>query len=291
MPAVHVAYILLAHTAPRQLARLVERLDGEHARFLVHVDRGAAAETAAEARRLLEPNPRVTFLPSRRTRRTTFGLVAAPLDALALLRRRGEPFGHAILLSGQDYPVKPPAALLERLAREPDLSYLHAFPIEDPERSEWPPTAVFRYRKWHPGLASPRWGVPLGRRMPGGRVPFGGSMYWALSRDAVEHVTDAAEREPELVRFFRHTFIPDEMFFQTLLLNSPLRDRVATLAAPDCYGLHYIDWRRGIERPETLGAGDLAALAATPAFFARKFDEEADPAVLDRIDAELLAGG
>jgi hypothetical protein len=78
------------------------------------------------------------------------------------------------------------------------------------------------------------------------------------------------------------------MFFQTILLNSSLRERVTTLAAPDCYGLHFIDWRPNSDRPETLDSSTLPRLQATPAFFARKFDATVDEAVLDAIDAKLL---
>jgi hypothetical protein len=127
--------------------------------------------------------------------------------------------------------------------------------------------------------------------MPGGRKPFGGQMYWSLPRDAVEYVLQTTAREPRLVRFFQHTFIPDEMFFQTILLNSPHRERVRTLSAPDCYGLHFIDWRPNSERPETIETSTLPRLRATPAFFARKFDETVDEAVLDAIDHELLGLG
>jgi hypothetical protein len=81
------------------------------------------------------------------------------------------------------------------------------------------------------------------------------------------------------------------MFFQTILMNSPFCERVTTLDAPHCYGLHFIDWRRGIDHPETLGIKDVPRLASTPAYFARKFDSAVDATVLDRIDAELLGVG
>jgi hypothetical protein len=288
LSGVRIAYIVLAHTLPRQLRRLVDRLDGDHAVFLVHVDKHAPSDLYADTLRELAVHPRVTLVSRRSSRRTTFGQVSAPLDALAALVRRGDRFDFAILLSGQDYPLKPQAALRGFLADERRRCYLHAFPIEDPERSEWPEEATFRYRHWHVRVGQRRWSVPLNRRLPGRREPFGGSAYWALPRDAVECVLDTVEREPRLVRFFEHTFCPDEMFFQTILLNSSLRERVTTLAAPDCYGLHFIDWRPNRDRPETLDSSTLPRLQATPAFFARKFDATVDEAVLDAIDAELL---
>ena len=53
--------------------------------------------------------------------------------------------------------------------------------------------------------------------------------------------------KPDVVRFFGHVKIPDEIFVQTVLLNSPLRD---TVVGDD---VHYIDWSRGGAHPKTLG--------------------------------------
>jgi hypothetical protein len=281
-----VAYIVLAHTAPGQLSRLVDRLDGTHASFLIHVDKRAAIYERVHG--ALARNERVTFLPRVTSRLATFGLVAPPLDALSTLFRRQDPFDYAILLSGQDYPIKPQHALLGRLVEEASACFLHAFPIDDLDLSEWPPQATFRYEHWHTHVGDRGWSIPMRRRVPGGRRPFGGSMFWAIPRDAAAYVLDTLEREPNLLRFFKHTHVPEEMFFQTILMNSPFRERVATLAAPQCYGLHFIDWRARDDHPHTLRLRHLSELRSTPAFFARKFDEGVDGLVLDRIDAELL---
>jgi hypothetical protein len=84
------------------------------------------------------------------------------------------------------------------------------------------------------------------------------------------------------------------MFFQTVVVNSPFRDRLrqsgsGSLSAPDVsdclLGVHFIDWLRG--QPKTLGMDDFERLIASPALFARKFDETQDSIMLDLIDAHL----
>lgn len=283
-----VAYIVLAHTAPAQLSRLVERLDGDHARFLIHVDKRAPASVYDDARSTLGSNPHVAFTRRRASPRTSFGLVAAPLDALRRLVREGDAFDYAVLLSGQDYPLKPTTEILAHFERERGACFLYAFPMEDRSRSDWEPREVWRYRDRHIWIRGRHLSIRSDRAVPGGREPFGGSMYWALPRDAATHVVDVADRERGLVSFFRQTFIPDEMFFQTILMNSDLRERVSSLDAPDCYGVHYIRWRPRQPHPETLRTADLQALRTTPALFARKFDSAVDADVLDTIDRELL---
>jgi core-2/I-Branching enzyme len=178
---------------------------------------------------------------------------------------------------------------LSYLSASYGLSFLDAFPIEDPNHSDWSEEAFFRYRNWHFWINGRHGSIPLNRSIPGGLDPFGGSMQWGLSRDAVVHITNFVEREPRYVKFFRHTFVPDEMFFHTILMNSELRHQITTLSAPCCYGLHYIEWLPNQDHPETLRLSDVAKLRSTPALFARKFDCSVDSEVLDAIDSELLA--
>lgn len=78
--------------------------------------------------------------------------------------------------------------------------------------------------------------------------------------------------------YFEQVTIPDEMFFQSILLNSPLRD---TIVNDD---QRFIKW----PGPSVLGVGEFDELRQAPDLFARKFDETVDTAVLDRIDEEWL---
>ena len=66
--------------------------------------------------------------------------------------------------------------------------------------------------------------LPLRRRLPLGLVPYGGGAYWCLHRAVVDYVHQFVGAYPEIVRFFEHVFVPDELFFQTIVLNSALRN-------------------------------------------------------------------
>jgi hypothetical protein len=82
------------------------------------------------------------------------------------------------------------------------------------------------------------------------------------------------------VRFFRHVLIPDELFFQTIVMNSPLRDSVEN------ENLRYLDWSRE-PAPAVLLESDLPALVSSHKLFARKFDERIDSTILDLLDAHI----
>jgi hypothetical protein len=69
----------------------------------------------------------------------------------------------------------------------------------------------------------------------------------------------------EIYKFFKYTWAPDELFFQTVLYNSPLLKDIENRS------LWYIDWRTN-GPPKTLSLEDISPLRQTDALFARKFD-------------------
>jgi len=81
---------------------------------------------------------------------------------------------------------------------------------------------------------------------------------------------------PDYVRFFDHAMVPDECFFQTLLMNSPLAPTIAKGA------LTYIHWRP--PWPGILTMADLPRILASDCLLARKFDPAVDREVLDQLD-------
>ncbi len=44
-----------------------------------------------------------------------------------------------------------------------------------------------------------------------------GSQWWCLRRKTIEAILAFLDKRPDVLRFFRHTWIPDETFFQTLV--------------------------------------------------------------------------
>jgi hypothetical protein len=103
-----------------------------------------------------------------------------------------------------------------------------------------------------------------------------------LSRAVVDYVQGVAHERPDIVRFFEHVYIPDEVFFQTLIMNSPLRDTVEN------ENLRYLDWSRD-PAPAVLGVADLDAMLGSGKLFARKFDVTVDGRVLDLVDEAIDA--
>jgi Core-2/I-Branching enzyme len=269
-----IAYIVSAYKYPAQLARLLERLQDGQASFAVHVDRKTTAYSEMVER--TAQIPEVRFLPRHVSHWGGFGHVRATLKGISDIVERGVPFDYAVLLTAQDYPLRSPRGIARFLAEAGGRSFMNHWTLPFApwgergglERVEdW---HVITYRRLHAAL-------PLKRTIPGGLPPVGGGAYWCLARPIVEYVHDFVERNPDYVRFFKHVLIPDELFFQTIVINSPLRETVTN------ENLRYIDWSRE-PAPAVLRAEDFPKLVTSGKLFARKFDMTVDVKILDLLD-------
>jgi Core-2/I-Branching enzyme len=274
-----IAYVVSAYKHPRQLGRLLRRLSTPNATFAVHVDRKTSKSIFLEMQREAEAVPDVHFLERHVSHWRGFGHVRATLKGIADALERHPDFDYVVLLTGQDYPLRPPRHLEDVLGRAQGRSFLtwRALPW-----SGWQPRGgMHRIEDWH--LVTYRkvhGSLPLRRHIPGGLAPYGGGAYWCLARRAVEYTHDFVQRKPEYVRFFRHVLVPDELFFQTILLNSPLRDTIVN------DHLRFIDWSED-PGPTILRMEHLPALIGSGKLFARKFDATVDGRILDELDARI----
>jgi len=106
---------------------------------------------------------------------------------------------------------------------------------------------------------------------------FGGSAYWCLARDCIEYINEYLQRDDSAIKFWKYVRIPDEAFFQTILLNSHLKEQLVN------DNFRYIDWVSA-PHPEILGKQNFEQFINSNKLFARKFDVTVDPDVLDMID-------
>lgn len=270
------AVLLTAYTNPRQTARLVRALRHPRVDVFVHVD-GKFEEAPFLCEGAIPVERRVVV------NWAGFGIVEASLNWLEQARKR-EDYATHVLLSAQDYPIRP----LEEIVEILDSHERERVQIET-TRSDY----TWRWRRFHvPDQNGPRGFLdrcrkalwyrekPI-RKLPSGFSHAVGSTYWVLGPRAVDWALGTLRNRPDFVDFFRNTYAPDEMFFQTLFAASPFAGRLAP-------NLHWIDWSAGGAHPKLLLEEDFDRIASSGACFARKFDDRVDGGILDRIDRELL---
>jgi hypothetical protein len=281
-----LAYVISAYKYFDQLVRLVHRLHDHEVGVFIHVDkRSGTIDALIDATRDL---PDVHFLKRHPCPWGGFGHVAASLKGIESIAAQPARYDYVILLTGQDYPIKTKRQIREAMEKAAGRSFMNYYSLP---RAGWEGGGLGRIERWHVRamnrhLVFParRWSFPR-RRFPVGFHPFGGSSYWCLAWDCVQYVHDFVHTNPGFVKFFRYVDVPDELFFQTVLLNSPLRERIVD------DDLRYVEWRDiASGSPAVLSSSDFWAIQASPKLFARKFDATVDAKILDLIDERLLAG-
>lgn len=281
----NIAYIILTHRYPEQLARLVRTLNSEGTSFFIHVDQ-RSQDCYLQASQLLAGLPNVHFVKRYACHWGHPNLVRAALSGLESIVDSRTPFDYAVLLSGQDYPIKSPDAIANFFEQHNGHQFMSYFAVEG--FNPWtdmpfPWNSRTRIEYWHLVVRSRMFHIPIRRQLPYGYVPYIGYQWWAFSKEAVEYILGFVRSHPAFVKFFNHVYIPDELFFQSLLLNSPLRYTVVN------NDLRFVDWDNPNPNvPATLNVDYFEQLRQSECLFARKFDANQDSQILDLIDQQLL---
>ena len=112
--------------------------------------------------------------------------------------------------------------------------------------------------------------------------PFAGSAWWTLSYEAIEYIILKIDKNPKILSYFKRVILPEEIFFQTILLNSPLKNTTVN------NNLRYIPWEKGTPHPKILKVSDFNEIINQDNFFARKFDLDIDSEIIQLISEKIL---
>ena len=287
-----LAYIILAHRLPLQLARLIDRLEDGNAVFFVHVDNSSRRRQGHDPQQQLidaaGAHHDIRLLSRHSCYWGSFGIVQATIRGIQAIADSGQRFDRVVLLSGQHYPIKPLAHIRQFFQRHPDGEFMESFALRAPNRwsaQEGPFRDLARILHWHFRVRA-RWlHLPVKRKFFEHLQPYGGSQWWCLSMSCIHYINDFIRDNPRFVAYFRHSFIPDELFFQTIVSNSRFHEQLTgtdlTFAKWDSPQPPY---------PAVLQRNDLGQLMRSQQLFARKFDCQIDGQILDLIDTSILTG-
>ncbi len=283
-----IAYLILAHKSPKQLARLVKRLNVGEVLFFIHIN--VAVEISAFKAEMENTNPgmeNIFFLEKRyKTRWGGFRAVKATM-ALIAASVSHEP-EVVCFISGQDYPIKNNLELKEffkrykekiliehekiDVSRPSRISYYHFPDYIDYKK------AAFSNRNIPLVVRVLNKVVPI-RKPIEGVIPYVGRVQFTMPLEVARFVVEEHQRNKKLNQFYKFVLIPDEQYLHTLLLNSRFASRVLNLRTSfaDYNAPHPVVWR----------SQDLEFLKKQETPFARKFDIEVDEYILDLIDHEI----
>ena len=300
-----IAYIILAHNSPEQLVRLIFKLNTDDVSFFIHIDKKTDKTIYSQIFNQLNKLPNVFFVKRYNSYWGSFNLVKATLEAINLIGKTGLEFDYVIFLSGQDYLIKTNAYIKRFLQEKQGKEFIEYFPLPD---NQWKEGGLIRIEYWHIYWNDQYFCIPekqefkspivsllysflilplvKKRKLPEGFAIYGGSQFWCLTGECIKWINIFVKQNPKFVKRFNYTYCTDEIFFQTLILNSPFKDKVVN------DNLKYIDWGGDINayHPIILEKKDFEKIRQSEKLFARKFDQSKDSDILDMIDKMILLG-
>ncbi len=288
-PQMKICYLILAHNNFRHLDRLIEALYRSDDCFYIHIDKKSDVNYMPEY-------TNVHIIPQHID--IKWGGYSMIEASLALLRYGVSHFSDAdyyILLSGVDYPIRSKQFLLDLLQQKKE--YIDLAPVPVPfkpvERYQY---YYFNFERRNLKLYNPKFllEVLLKKLNVKRTAPFtvyAGTQWFALTRECVDYILKTIDEDKRYIEFFKHTLVPDEAFFQTIIGNSPFLDNVAS-------SLTYTDWEVAVP-PAVIEERHVDFLKDHIEFndeygkrfpyFARKFTDNSE-AVLEKIQNSLWKG-
>ncbi len=222
-----IAYLVFAYKNPRLIERAIDRLSCNDSAFFIHIDQKSNIE---EFGRIQGEN---IFFSDQRIP-VYWGEFSGVEAILLLIRQALDAMAcdYLVLLSGSEYLLRSRRYIHSFLEENRGSEFIAMLKMPSPGKPisrintvRFESNKPVRRLAWRAlakiGLAQRDY-----RRYLGDLEPYSGITWWALSRNACEYVVRVTDNSPQIKRFFRDTFAPEETFIHTILGNSPFRDRV-----------------------------------------------------------------
>lgn len=282
------AYLIMAHTQPELLKKLVMLLDDERNDIYIHIDSKAKNYPIEEVAAVLRKS--ACFFTERTD--VTWGSYSQ-INCEMVLLKEATKTEHAYyhLLSGMDLPIKSQDQIHAFFEKYDGLEFVD----EDlPEISEAALSRVKYAHKFYGKRGSIKDVLGAlstkGQRILGvdktkkyeGIIFQKGRNWFSITHGLAKLVV---EKESWIREVFEQSVCGDELFLQTVARNSKFSEKICNPnTMPDIPDTRYIDWERGSNNnPYIFRESDFEELKNAPGMFARKFDLNIDKKIVEKL--------
>lgn len=279
-----IACLILAHKNPVQLNELIEILDCNEIDFYIHLDKKVKKKNFDS----FEEKNNVFFIENRvSVSWATFSLVQATINSLREIIIK-QKYDYINFISGQDHPIKSKTDIVQFLKDNNGTEFITTIPFS--KSNEWwieNERRVFKYNFQN-------WKIPFKykiqrlvniitpkRENPNGYIISGNAQWFCITTNCAKYIINTIDTNKKLVTFFKYVWGADEFFFSTIVYNSPFKQKTKE-------NLTYVEWvlpHNG--HPKTLMIDDFEKIMASDKFFARKFDNNIDQSIINKIKNKI----
>lgn len=278
-----IAILITAYKNESQLKDLIEHLSKDFDIY-IHIDKRYSIQ--------VEKSNRVSVYREYKSYWGSFNTVLAVL--LLLKEASKNNYDRYIQITGQDLPIKSNKFISEFFDKHSNVEFIEYFKLPS---EIWENGGIDRVRKYwgikpsklvgfHKSIAIlTKIGLTMIYKMPIAFLFYreiqyqfyGGSNYMDLTNHCVKRIIKFLDENPKFLNRFRNTYIPEEMFFQTIIMNLKLDTVIENRV------LRFVDWKNGPDYPRTLKIDDYQRIMNSENIFARKFDENLDNGIIRKI--------
>lgn len=299
------AFLIMAYDRWKQLALLLQLIDDERNDIYLHINANTKNVPFEQLKSCVKKS-KIIFVDRIRVRWGTFDVFQATLNCLeCAINNRGS-YDYYHLLSGQDLPIRPMSYIHSFFDEHNGQNFINTYPVDQlphewRERVSLHNLCVGNFRGSNIGIKIiskivNKTVLYIERLMKinrvrkyekNGLIIAGGATWFSITDDFAKYVI---EQKTLIYKVFKdYTWFADEMVLQTLLWSSEYKITLfdPTRIVEDGSGsLRFIDWERG--KPYTWRSEDFEMLLNSNYLFARKFDENIDWAIIDKIYTDLI---
>jgi hypothetical protein len=270
-----LAYIIIAHKEFSQVASLIKSIKEDWNEIYLHIDYKSAFDIN-EFENCLDGILIHYILPRINVCWGHISQVEAIFNGLTRVVESDINFDRVVLLSGQDLPVVSNEQIYDFFVHNWDVEFLEfaQFPIR-----WWPFGGYDRVLVYNfPDIVGPRINRLIRlfqmlffiRRKDMKNFNYYGSSTWFNITGAAANYIVSFVQENDLVNRFKYTYCVDEVFFQTILLNSNFSKNCVNDS------LRHIVWDKRKSHPSYLSKNEYKQLIQSnqiqlKCLFARKF--------------------
>jgi hypothetical protein len=285
--------LITAYKNPDHLLELIGHMDKDFY-FFIHIDKKSKIE---EADIIKLKNSQNVILLSRKFKINWGGLNHLKAILLLVEAALKTDVSRMHLISGHDFPIKTSVAMKAFNIQHYEKEFIEAFELPTPGWSNGGLERLLYYHFYDQFNAKSsqvriiRFLINFQKKMQLKRplkisLPklYGGSTWWSLSAPCLKYVIDYTKANPSFLKRFKYTFCSEEIFFQSIIMNSPFRRNVVN------DNLRHISWiKKNGNCPANLDETDYDNLMGSGKLFARRFEYPVSRPLLKMITQHMGA--
>ena len=289
------AYLIMAHQQFEILKTFLQLMDHERNDFYIHVDIKTKDVPYNEIEKSVKKS-KIVWIKRMSVNWGGYSQIQCELNLLKEALPGKYDYYH--LVSGMDLPIKSKNEILDYFEDKENMQFLHF------EQKQIQDKYLDRIRYWylfqekakkeHLYYLIDQALLRIQRKFGVNRIKKEknqiqyGAQWFSITHEFAKYVVS---KEMWIRKRFSKTRCPDELFMQTVIVNSPFKSELLENAFEGDYGtcLRHIDWKRG--NPYVFHNSDFEELIHAKELFARKFDWNLDKEIIYRLKNYLDKDG